>query len=200
MDSVLRARVREARHRSAVFIDAAATIEQAGHRMQESDSNVLFVRDGERIGVVTGMNLSKAAVLRRLPLDTPVRDICHFDVVSVDAEDFVFEALLPMTRHDKRRVAVKQNGAYVGFLEDIDILGLVAGNTQLIPGRIDRARSVDELAAPAPTSRPRWSGCSARASRSSRSPRSPPTSTGACSPGCSTCSRPPRSARPAASC
>jgi CBS domain-containing protein len=150
MESVLRARVHEANLGPAVFIDAGATVEQAGHRMAESGSNVLFVQDGERVGVVTGMNLSKAAVLRRLPLETPVRDICHFDVVSVDAEDFVFEALLLMTRHDKRRVAVRRNGGdYVGFLEDIDILGLVAGNTQLIPGRIDRARSVEELVAPA---------------------------------------------------
>jgi CBS domain-containing protein len=151
MESVLRARVREANPGPAVFIDAGATVEQAGHRMAESGSNVLFVRDGDggRVGVVTGMNLSKAAVLRRLPLETPVRDICHFDVVAVDAEDFVFEALLLMTRHDKRRVAVRSGGEYVGFLEDIDILGLVAGNTQLIPGRIDRARSVEDLAAPA---------------------------------------------------
>jgi CBS domain-containing protein len=149
VESVLRARVREANFIPAVFIDADATMEQAGHRMAESGGNVLFVRDGERTGVVTGMNLSKAAVLRRKPLETPVRDICHFDVISVDAEDFVFEALLLMTKHDKRRVAVRRDGAWAGFLEDIDILGLVAGNTQLIPGRIDRARSVDELAAPA---------------------------------------------------
>jgi CBS domain-containing protein len=149
MESVLRARVREANFLPAVFIDAGATMEQAGHRMAESGGNVLFVQDGERTGVVTGMNLSKAAVLRRMPLETPVRDICHFDVISVDAEDFVFEALLLMTKHDKRRVAVRRDGAWAGFLEDIDILGLVAGNTQLIPGRIDRARSVDELAAPA---------------------------------------------------
>jgi CBS domain-containing protein len=149
VESVLRARVREANPGPAVFIDAGATMEQAGHRMAESGSNVLFVRDGERTGVVTGMNLSKGAVLRRLPLETPVRDVCHFDVVAVDAEDFVFEALLLMTRHDKRRVAVRRGGEWVGFLEDIDILGLVAGNTQLIPGRIDRARGVEELAAPA---------------------------------------------------
>ena len=149
MESVLRARVRDANLGPAVFIDGGATVEQAGHRMAESGSNVLFVQDGGRIGVVTGMNLSKAAVLRRLPLESPVRDICHFDIVAVDAEDFVFEALLLMTRHDKRRVAVRRDDEYVGFLEDIDILGLVAGNTQLIPGRIDRARSVEELAAPA---------------------------------------------------
>jgi CBS domain-containing protein len=54
-----------------------------------------------------------------------------------------------MTRHNKRRLVVTSKGEYVGMLEDIDILGLVAGNSQLIPGRIDRAHSVEELEAPA---------------------------------------------------
>ena len=69
-----------------------------------------------------------------------MREACRFDVVSVDLDDFIFEALLLMTKHDKRRLAIRSNGDYVGFLEDIDILGLFAGNSQLIPGRIDRAR------------------------------------------------------------
>jgi CBS domain-containing protein len=51
-----------------------------------------------------------------------------------------------MTRHNKRRLAVQANGGFVGVLEDIDILGLVAGNSQLVPGRIDRAQGVDDLA------------------------------------------------------
>lgn len=147
VESVLRARVRDAARGKAVFIDGAETIEQAGLRMQEADINALFVRDGERIGVVTGMNLSKGVVLKRLPLDTPVRAVSHFDVVAVEEDDFLFDALLAMTRHDKRRVAVRaaQGRGYAGFLEDIDILGLVAGNSQLIPGRIDRARGLEEL-------------------------------------------------------
>lgn len=148
-ESVLRARVRDARHAGAVFIDGTATIEQAGHRMREENSNALFVRDGARTGVVTGMNLAKAAVLRRLPLDTPVREVCHFDVVAVAADDFIHEALLTMTRQGKRRLAVRGEAGYVGFLEDIDLLGLFAGNSQLIPGRIERARSLGELGAAA---------------------------------------------------
>src|SRR3954454_12545395 len=78
-DTVVRARVRDARYGAAVFIDGASTIEDAGHRMRDSDINALFVRDGDRVGVVTGMTVSKAVVLRRLPLDTPIRDISHFD-------------------------------------------------------------------------------------------------------------------------
>ncbi len=146
MESVLRARVREACRGTAVFIPGDTTLEEAGHRMREANINALFVRDGERIGVVTGMNLSKAVVLKRLPLETLVREVCHFDVIAVEAEDFIFEAVLLMTRHDKRRVAVRSGGAFTGFLEDIDILGLVAGNSQLIPGRIDRARGTEDLA------------------------------------------------------
>jgi CBS domain-containing protein len=146
VESVLRARVRDARHRGAIYVDGAVTIREAGHHMRDHDINSLFVRDGQRVGVVTGMNLSKAVVLRGLPLETPVREVCHFDIVSVEADDFIFEALLLMTKHDKRRLAIRTNGRYAGFLEDIDILGLFAGNSQLIPGRIDRARSIDDLA------------------------------------------------------
>lgn len=146
VESVLRARVRDASRGPAITIDGAATLEETGHRMREANINALFVRDGDRTGVVTGMNLAKAVVLKRLPLETPVRQVCHFDVITVEAEGFIFEALLLMTRHDKRRVAVRTGGSFSGFLEDIDILGLVAGNSQLIPGRIDRARGLDDLA------------------------------------------------------
>lgn len=149
MDSVLRTRVRDVRYRAAVVVDGGISIEQAGHHMKDNDINALFVRDGPRLGVVTGMNLSKAVVLLRHPLETAVREACHFEVVSVDLDDFLFEALLVMTKHNKRRLAIRANGDYVGFLEDIDILGLFAGNSQLIPGRIDRARNINDLAAAA---------------------------------------------------
>jgi CBS domain-containing protein len=149
VDSVLRARVGDARLHPAVFIDGSTTIEQAGTIMRDRDTNALYVRDHDRHGIITGMNLSKAVVLDRRTLDTTVRDLCRFDVVAVERDDFLFEALIKMTRHGKRRLAVRQNGEYVGILEDIDILGLVAGNSQLIPGRIDRAHAVDDLASAA---------------------------------------------------
>jgi len=149
VESVLRARVREASRGPALLLDGGAPLTEAAARMQEANINAAYVLDEGRTGVVTGMNLAKAVLLKRLPLDTPVREVCRFDVIAVDAEDFIFEALLLMTRHDKRRVAVRSNGAFTGFLEDIHILGLVAGNSQLIPGRIDRARSVADLAGPA---------------------------------------------------
>mgnify|MGYP001765149815 CR=1 FL=1 len=145
VESVLRARISEARLQPAVFIAADATIKEAAMAMQDSHTNALFVRDGQRVGVVTGMNLAKAVLNKAKAATTPVRDVCHFDVVAVDKDDFIIDALLLMTRHNKRRLAVRDNGELAGMLEDIGILGLFAGNSQLIPGRIDRAKSIADL-------------------------------------------------------
>jgi CBS domain-containing protein len=145
VNQVLRARVRDTRLHDVCYIDGTASIADAARMMEEHHNNTLFVKDGERTGIITGTNLSKAAVLMALPLTTQVRDVAHFQIYCVDADDFIFEALIKMTRHRVRRLAVVSGNAYTGTLEDIDILGLVAGNSQLIPGRIDRARSVSDL-------------------------------------------------------
>jgi CBS domain-containing protein len=144
--SLMRARVSELFLHPPVFINASDTIEAAGHLMREIGSNALFVRDGERIGIITGMNLSKAVVLRRQRLETPVREFAHFEVVTLRPDDFVSSALVLMTKHNKRRLAVHDGERYVGMLEDIDLLGFLAGSAQIVAGRIDRASSEDELA------------------------------------------------------
>ena len=141
----MRARVRDLFLHPAEFIDAADSIERAGRRMQAVGSNALFVRDGERIGIVTGMNLGKATVLKRLPVEAPVASVTHFDVVSVSPDDFVSMAVLKMAKHNKRRVAVAKNGAFVGILEDIDLVSFLAGNSQLVAARIDRAAALSDL-------------------------------------------------------
>ena len=146
---LLGARVRDAPFHRAVFIAADATIGSAGETMRVHKSNALFVRDGGRVGLLTGMGLAKAAILDRQPIDTPVAALAKYDVVAVEADDFISRALLRMTKHNKRRVAVTQAGEYVGVLEDIDLLSFIAGNSQLVAARIDRASSVDDLAAAA---------------------------------------------------
>lgn len=143
--SLMRTRIGDLFLHPAVFVDATDTIEFAGRKMREIDSNTLFVRDGARTGIVTGMNLAKAVVLNRIPIAAPIGPIARYDIVALDEDDFVFMALIEMTKSNKRRVAVKRRDAFVGVLEDIDLLGFLAGNAQVIAGRIDRATSTADL-------------------------------------------------------
>jgi CBS domain-containing protein len=146
---LLGARVRDVPRHPAVFIAPSETIESAGETMRANKSNALFVRDGARVGLLTGMSLARAAILERRPIAASVADLAKFDIVAVEADDLVSRALLRMTKHNKRRVAVTDNGEYVGVLEDIDLLSFIAGNSQLVVARIDRASSLDDLAAAA---------------------------------------------------
>jgi CBS domain-containing protein len=143
--TLMRARISDMNLSPASFIDADDSIETAGHRMNEINTNALFVRDGERVGIITGMNLSKAVVLKRMPIQAAVRSITHFDVISLRPDDFIYSALILMTKSNKRRIAIHDGSAYVGLLEDIGLLGFLAGNAQLVAARIDHATGLPEL-------------------------------------------------------
>jgi CBS domain-containing protein len=144
--SLMHARVSELFLHPPSFVAAGDTVEAAGHLMHDINSNALFVRDGERIGIITGMNLSKAVVLRRQPIQAPVREFANFDIVSIGPDDFVSSALLLMTKYNKRRLAVHDGERFIGILEDIDLLGFLAGSAQVVAGRVDRASSLQDLA------------------------------------------------------
>ncbi len=144
--ATMQAKLRELHLHRAVFVAAADSIESAMRRMSEADCKAVFVRDGERVGIVTATNLAQAAILQRLPLESPVGPAAQYHVIGCDIDEFVAAALLKMTKHDKRRVAIREGGTYVGVLEDIDLLAFVAGGSQLVGARIDRARDLDDLA------------------------------------------------------
>ncbi|HXW19259.1 MAG TPA: putative nucleotidyltransferase substrate binding domain-containing protein [Roseiarcus sp.] len=140
------ARVADLSLRGAAFIGATDTIQRAGAKMRELNCYALFVRDGERTGVLTRSDLVNAAIVNRQPIDSPVGPLVNHSVVCVAPDDFVSTALLRMTKHNKRRVAVAEGGEFVGVLEDIDLLSFLAGNSQLVAQQIDRASSVADLA------------------------------------------------------
>ncbi|ACA14634.1 putative CBS domain and cyclic nucleotide-regulated nucleotidyltransferase [Methylobacterium sp. 4-46] len=149
VDAVLRTRIRDARHGPAVFLPADATLEEAARQMLAADVDAVFIEAGGRTGLLTGHKVTRAAVIEKRPFDTPVRDLAKFDLTAVEADQVLLDALLVMTRHGHRRIAVRENGRYTGWLRDIDLLGAFAGNAQLVPSRIDRAERPEELREPA---------------------------------------------------
>ena len=146
---LMTARISDLTVRRAEFIDATDSIQRAGARMSETSSYALFVREGERIGILTRSDLVNAVILERRPVENPVGRLAHSPVICVAPDDFVSTALLRMTKHNKRRIAVAKDGKFVGLLEDIDLLSFLAGNAQLVAARIDRASSVAGVASAA---------------------------------------------------
>ncbi|MFA0372862.1 cyclic nucleotide-binding protein, partial [Vibrio sp. 10N.222.54.F6] len=57
-------------------------------------------------GIVTRTNLLHAVMLDNRPLDTPVGDIATFPVMNVNQGDFLFNAMITMTRNRVKRLMV----------------------------------------------------------------------------------------------
>ena len=151
---LMSARVGDLFLHDATFIDATESIQAAGCRMRELNAYALFVRDGEATGIMTRSDLLDAAILDRSSIDGPVGPLARHPIISVARDEFVSTALLRMTKHGKRRIAVTDGGEFVGVLEDIDLLSHLAGNSQLVAARIDRASSIADLARAAQTIEP----------------------------------------------
>jgi CBS domain-containing protein len=140
------ARVDEIFVHPAVFVEPNASIAAAGALMCANKLYALFVRDPVGAGILTRTDLLSATLCDGRPIDSAVGPLARRPVVCVAPDDLVSTALLRMTKHNKRRVAVAENGEFIGVLEDIDLLSFLAGNSQLVAGRIDRSRNVAELA------------------------------------------------------
>ncbi|HXZ15953.1 MAG TPA: DUF294 nucleotidyltransferase-like domain-containing protein, partial [Roseiarcus sp.] len=132
--------------RPAIYVDATDSIAEAGALMRDHKAYALFVSEAEGVGIVTRSDLLNATLCDHRPSDSPVGPLAHRPVVSVSPDDLVTTALLRMSKYNKRRLAVGDNEMFVGVLEDIDLLSFLAGNSQLVAARIDRSRSVTDLA------------------------------------------------------
>ena len=109
--------------------------------MDREGQRALLVQDGERVGIFTGVDLTRAAVAQRRPLETPVRDLVHWGVFGIDEDSFLFEAALLMARQRVRHLVVRRDGEIVGVLDAANVLSSLANQADPIGVLIDQART-----------------------------------------------------------
>ncbi|ABC21438.1 DUF294 nucleotidyltransferase-like domain-containing protein [Rhodospirillum rubrum] len=141
------AKVGEAYLHPPIFVSGTLGLRDAALLMKRHRATSLLVTGADgRVGVLSGSDLREWAIIREQPLSTPVEACATFDTVFVDVDDFLFNAQVLMTRHGIRRLPVRRDGAVIGVLEMIDLLGYMSSHAHLVALRIDRADTLDDLA------------------------------------------------------
>lgn len=156
---LLSARVDSLIQREPVSLSLHATAQQAALCMTDAGVSSLLLIHDERsadedtprlAGIVTDRDLRTRLVAQGLPLSTPVGEIATREVVSIEHNRPVFEAMMKMLRHNVHHLPVIRQQEPVGVVALSDIIRHESNNSLFVVSRIGRAGSVDELQALVP--------------------------------------------------
>ncbi|MDQ7068992.1 MAG: CBS domain-containing protein [Sulfurimonas sp.] len=131
---------------NACIVKSSTSIITALEKMKEYQARVIVVKDesGE-YSIVTDSNLIDNLILGDVEKSQSIGSIATHGIVSIDENDFLFNALLLMTQRSVKRVVVVKNSKVVGILEQLDLLSYFANHSHLIAVQIDKAKNIDEL-------------------------------------------------------
>jgi CBS domain-containing protein len=146
MAPLMMAKVGEAFLHPPVVVPAATAMQEAARQMHAKNATSLLVRRiDESLGIVTDTDLARAALIRALPFDAPIEQVASFPAVTIDHDAFLFRAQLLMTQRGVRHMPVQRDGAVIGVLELIDLVGHMSSRSYLVMAEIERAASIDDL-------------------------------------------------------
>jgi len=144
--ALLTARTRDALVRPPFYVDGADDLVTVCRQLSAQGLTAALVRDGPaRLGIFTTTDLRDALLRPTAPAQTPVREVAHFDLVEVQADSDLFEALWLMESRRVRRLVVREGSVVLGLLDQLDLASLVASHSQIATLQIDAAGSLAEL-------------------------------------------------------
>jgi CBS domain-containing protein len=115
--------IRDAMTEDPRSIGASASVVEAARLMREEHIGSLPVTDDEQlVGMVTDRDITTRVVAESAdPKTTSVGDVYSRDLISVEPDKDLDDALRLMARHQVRRLPVVENGRLVGIVAQADI-------------------------------------------------------------------------------
>ena len=101
-----------------------ATVVEAAKVMKQEDAGIVPIVDGDRVvGVITDRDIAIQVVAAgKDPQSTKVRDVASQNLVTVDPQQELDEALRLMAQHQVRRLpVVEEDGRLVGIVAQADV-------------------------------------------------------------------------------
>jgi CBS domain-containing protein len=104
-------------------VQSDATVVEAARIMRDQDTGIVPVVENDRlVGTVTDRDITVRVVAEgRDPESTTVREIASTDVVSVEPQQDLSEAVRLMAEHQVRRLPVVENDRVVGIVAQADV-------------------------------------------------------------------------------
>ena len=115
--------VRDAMTENPRSIGSSASVVEAARLMREGHIGSLPITDDDQlVGMITDRDITTRVVAEAAdPQTTSVGDVYSRDLISVEPDKDLEEAVKLMARHQVRRLPVVENGRLVGIVAQADI-------------------------------------------------------------------------------
>ncbi|ASI88354.1 MULTISPECIES: putative nucleotidyltransferase substrate binding domain-containing protein [Vibrio] len=149
-------KVRTLLTRDAPTIERSSTIQNAARLMADEQVSSLLIIDPEIVdndeedtspvlGIITDRDLCTRVLAESLDPQDEVGSVMSTDVISLDHNAYVYEAMLTMLRYNVHHLPVLKNKQPIGIIETTDIVRYESQNSLLLVSSIFQQQSVEEL-------------------------------------------------------
>jgi CBS domain-containing protein len=123
------------------------SIQQAAGEMAEQKISSLVVVDdsGLPIGMVTDRDFREKVVALAKDVASPVQSIMNTPLITIDAKDNCFEALLRMIRHRIHHILVLDDGRLKGMLTNHDFMLLQGSSPTVLVKEIGQIKTIERF-------------------------------------------------------
>jgi len=130
---------------NACIVDSTLSIYDALLKQKDLKSKIILVKDKDDYLVVTDTDLREKVLLGDVTIQESIKKVATSGIISIDINDFLFNALLIMTHKVIKRLVVSKDGEIIGILEQLDLLSYFANHSHLIAVQIDNAGNIEDL-------------------------------------------------------
>jgi CBS domain-containing protein len=104
-------------------VDSGSTAVDAAKRMKQADAGMIpVVQNGKLVGTITDRDIAVRVVAEgKDPQTTTVGEIASREVVTVEPDNDLSEALKLMAHHQVRRLPVVEGDSVVGVIAQADV-------------------------------------------------------------------------------
>ncbi len=129
------------------IVDAQTPILTALKKMEKIKAKCIIVKNGTNYehGIVTDSTIRKYVLFNNYDKFAPIGPIALHPIITIDYNDFLYNALILLTKNSIKRLVVLKEEKVFGILEQLDLLSYFANHTHLVSVQIQKAKSIEEL-------------------------------------------------------
>ncbi|WP_086984177.1 putative nucleotidyltransferase substrate binding domain-containing protein [Vibrio aphrogenes] len=141
--------------RDAFTLDKNETIQNAAKLMADENISALLITDEsihideenetQVIGIITDRDLCTRVLAEGLEPNQPVSEVMSQELISLDHNAYIYEAMLAMLRCNVHHLPILKNKQPIGIVEVADIIRYESQNSLLLVNQIFQQQTVDDL-------------------------------------------------------